>query len=144
MQLDPTQTSKVADYLGHDVVIHKKVYQQRAKADILNMSKILLKAQDSHDSRNDSKGSVEMDSTNDQDISINKGTDDLINSSDNESGCENNASEESAYDLTIDYLPQSHTTRKDNSNDLIKPKKIIRSRWSKKKNLISVSILLSI
>lgn len=43
MQLDLTQTSTVADYLGHDILIHKKVYQQRAKTDILNMSTILLK-----------------------------------------------------------------------------------------------------
>lgn len=73
MQLDSTQTSKVADYLGHDITIHKKVYQQRTRADILNMSTILLKAQDPNDSCNNSKGSIGIDSTiNETENSINE------------------------------------------------------------------------
>ncbi|KAH0561064.1 hypothetical protein KQX54_012050 [Cotesia glomerata] len=138
MQLDSTQTSKVADYLGHDVLVHKKVYQQRAKTDILNMSTILLKAQDPNDSRNDSKGSIEMNSTNNEtDSSVNAGTASFNNSSEmNEIQDENNVSLETSGNTTLVKPSQSRTNQKKKkiNHNLDDSKKISRKRWSEEEH----------
>ncbi|KAH0549666.1 uncharacterized protein LOC123261658 isoform X1 [Cotesia glomerata] len=134
MQLDSTTTSKVADYLGHNVAIHKKVYQQRMRADILNMSTILLKAQDPNESCNNSKGSIEMDSTiTESDISANPGTSNFNKSSDiNQEICENNVINP-IVDTSLEEAPQIHKTHDKNrsSNHSTDRKKISRARWSK-------------
>lgn len=62
--LDPVQTTKAADYLGHAVDIHKKVYQQRVKSDILNMSTLLKRAQNIDESQTNTTVSTYMDTTN--------------------------------------------------------------------------------
>ncbi|CAD6216215.1 GSCOCG00011292001-RA-CDS [Cotesia congregata] len=134
MQLDSTTTSKVADYLGHDVTIHKKVYQQRTRADILDMSTILLKAQDPNESRNNSKGSIEMDSTiTESDISANPGTYNFNESSDiNREIGENNVIDP-IVDTSLEEGPKNHKThdKTKSSNHSTDRKKISRVRWSK-------------
>ncbi|KMQ84189.1 hypothetical protein RF55_18231 [Lasius niger] len=47
MEMNETEISRVANFMGHHVDIHKNIYRQPvAKVDILSMSKVLEKAQE--------------------------------------------------------------------------------------------------
>ncbi|XP_057334171.1 uncharacterized protein LOC130673231 [Microplitis mediator] len=133
LQLNPGEVSKVADYLGHDINIHKNIYQQRAKSDILNMSKILHIAQKPDRSADDS--TISMNSTHNLETENSTNASFPDTSSNNQSHVDDhqdksdtvNSSKDSNFKITSKAKVTFKTQVTKNSAE---SKKITRARWS--------------
>ncbi|XP_029176653.1 uncharacterized protein LOC114944787, partial [Nylanderia fulva] len=81
MEMNETEISRVANFMGHHVDIHKNIYRQPvAKVDILSMSRVLEKAQ-KHESDSDNEPIKGFDQQDDSILNLLKYTPDTETSS---------------------------------------------------------------
>lgn len=128
MEMNETEISRVANFMGHHIDIHKNIYRQPvAKVDILSMSKVLEKAQE-HES--------------DSEPSIDNQQDSGLHSSENVHDTETSNVDDS-IDISLEKKNDSSLISSSDNERVLKRKRSPRSKFklqkSKKNNEVDTS-----